>query len=389
MSEIFRGFDQLDTAQLPTPCYVVDAARIEQNLQVLSRVEEESGAKVLLALKAFSMYHFAPLIMRYLSGTCASGLHEAKLGREEFGGELTTFCAAYKEEDLREILLLSNHVIFNSLGQWQQFKPMALAAQREKPELSFGLRVNPQHSEGAVGVYNPCAPCSRLGIPIDQLLDADFEGIDGLHMHTLCEQDFPPLDRTLAVLEGKLGDRLHRLKWLNLGGGHHISHKDYQVDDLILRLRDLQQKYSLQAYVEPGEAIALNAGVFVTQVLDISQNNANLALLDCSATCHMPDVLEMPYQPQILGATVGADGKHPFRLGGMTCLAGDVIGDYSFEQPLAIGDRLIFGDMAIYTMVKTTTFNGMALPSIIAWDSRDNQHTVVRSFGYDNFKSRL
>ena len=389
MSEIFRGFNLLDTAQLPTPCYVVDAARLEENLQILARVEEESGAKVLLALKAFSMFHFAPLVMRYLSGTCASGLHEARLGREEFGGEVTTFCAAHKTEDLREILQLSNHVIFNSLGQWQHFKAMAQAAQRERPELSFGLRVNPQHSEGAVGVYNPCAAGSRLGIPIDQLLDADLEGIDGLHMHTLCEQDFPPLDRTLAVLEEKLGALLHSMQWLNLGGGHHISHEHYQVDDLIVRLRDLQSKYQLQAYVEPGEAIALNAGVFVTQVLDISHNEAELALLDCSATCHMPDVLEMPYQPQILDATIGDAGPHPFRLGGMTCLAGDVIGDYSFESPLKIGDRLVFGDMAIYTMVKTTTFNGMALPSILAWDSRDNALQTVRSFGYDDFKSRL
>lgn len=389
MSEIFRGFDQLDTSLLPTPCYVVDAARLEQNLQVLARVEEESGAKVLLALKAFSMFHFAPLIMRYLSGTCASGLHEAKLGREEFGGELTTFCAAYKEDDLRQILQLSNHVIFNSLEQWQRFKAQALAAQVEKPELSFGLRVNPQHSEGAVGVYNPCAPCSRLGIPIDQLVDADLHGIGGLHMHTLCEQDFPPLDRTLAVLEAKLGGILHQLKWLNLGGGHHITHTDYQLDDLMARLRSLQSKYQLQAYLEPGEAIALNAGVFVTEVLDITHNDCSLALLDCSATCHMPDVLEMPYQPHVLGATLGEDGAHSYRLGGMTCLAGDVIGGYSFDTPLAIGDRLVFGDMAIYTMVKTTTFNGMALPSIIAWDSRDKHLQTVRSFGYDNFKSRL
>ncbi|MGB0867410.1 MAG: carboxynorspermidine decarboxylase [Granulosicoccaceae bacterium] len=389
MSEIFQGFDRLNTAQLPTPSYVVDAARLEQNLQILARIEEESGAKVLLALKAFSMYHFAPLVMRYLSGTCASGLHEARLGREEFGGEVTTFCAAYKEEDLREILCLSDHVIFNSLGQWDKFKVLALAAQQDQPNLSFGLRVNPQHSEGAVGVYNPCAAGSRLGIPVDQLIEANLDGIDGLHMHTLCEQDFPPLDRTLAVLEDKLGERLHHMKWLNLGGGHHISHEDYQVDDLIARLRDIQSKYQLQAYVEPGEAVALNAGVFVTEVLDITHNEVDLALLDCSATCHMPDVLEMPYQPHVLGADQGADGTHPYRLGGMTCLAGDVIGDYSFATPLQIGDRLVFGDMAIYSMVKTTTFNGMALPSIIAWDSRSGALEPVRSFGYEDFKSRL
>ncbi len=389
MSEIFRAFDRLDTTTLNTPCFVVDAARLEQNLHVLSRIEEESGAKVLLALKAFSMFHFAPLIMRYLSGTCASGLHEARLGREEFGGEVTTFCAAFKEDELREILTLSNHVIFNSLGQWHRFKDMAQAAQQQRPALSFGLRVNPQHSEGAVGVYNPCAPCSRLGIPIDQLVTADLSGIDGLHMHTLCEQDFPPLARTLDVLEDKLGDRLKEMRWLNLGGGHHITHEHYQTDDLIARLKLLQSTYQLQAYVEPGEAIALNAGVFVTEVLDISHNERQLALLDCSATCHMPDVLEMPYQPPLLGADQGESGAYPFRLGGMTCLAGDVIGDYSFEAPLNIGDKLMFGDMAIYTMVKTTTFNGMALPSIVAWDSRDNSRQTVRAFGYDNFKARL
>lgn len=389
MSEIFQGFERLPLAQLPTPCYVVDAARLEQNLQVLARVEEESGAKVLLALKAFSMYHFAPLVMRYLSGTCASGLHEARLGREQFGGEVTTFCAAYKAEELAEILRLSDHVIFNSLGQWQRSKAQAQAAQRARPSLSFGLRVNPQHSEGAAGIYNPCAAGSRLGIPIDQLVDADLDGIDGLHMHTLCEQDFPPLDRTLAVLEAKLGERLAGMRWLNLGGGHHISHPDYQVDALIARLRELQQRYQLQAYVEPGEAIALNAGVFVAEVLDINHNDVDLALLDCSATCHMPDVLEMPYQPHILGARQGDEGPHAYRLGGMTCLAGDVIGDYSFDAPLQLGQRLVFGDMAIYTMVKTTTFNGMALPSILAWDSRSGELQTVRSFGFDDFLSRL
>jgi len=389
MSEIFRGFDQLDTQSLRTPCYVVDAARLEQNLQILARVEEESGAKVLLALKAFSMHHFAPLVMRYLSGTCASGLHEAKLGREEFGGEVTTFCAAYKPSEFDEVLSLSDHVIFNSLSQWYHYKERALEAQKNKPELSFGLRVNPQHSEGAVGVYNPCASGSRLGIPIEQLLGADLEGIDGLHMHTLCEQDFPPLDRTLQVLEDKLGPILHKMQWLNLGGGHHISHVDYQVDDLINRLCALQKNYTLQAYIEPGEAIALNAGVFVTEVLDTTQNDVDLALLDCSATCHMPDVLEMPYQPQILGANTGDAGAHTYRLGGMTCLAGDVIGDYSFDAPLQVGDRLMFGDMAIYTMVKTTTFNGVGLPDIIAWDSRDNSMQTVNVFGYEDFKSRL
>ena len=387
--EIFDGFDRLDTAVLPTPCYVVDAARLEQNLQVLNRVQEASGAKVLLALKAFSMPHFAPLVMRYLSGTCASGLHEARLGREAFGGEVTTFCAAYRSDDLAEILTLSDHVIFNSLGQWARFKQQALAAKIERPQLSFGLRVNPQHSEGATGIYNPCAPCSRLGVPIGQLVDADLEGIEGLHMHTLCEQDFPPLARTLDALEERLGERLQQLKWLNLGGGHHITHADYQVDDLIERLKAVQAKYHLQAYIEPGEAIALNAGVFVTEVLDLQHNDKALALLDCSATCHMPDVLEMPYQPQILGATVGEDGAHPFRLGGMTCLAGDVVGDYSFERPLQIGDRLVFGDMAIYTMVKTSTFNGMALPSILAWDSRSDDLLTVRSFGYHDFLSRI
>lgn len=383
-----ESFRRLDPRRVPSPCFVVDEAAIEANLRILEAVQRASGAKILLALKAFSMWSLAPLVARYLHGTCASGLHEARLGREAFGGEVHTFSAAYTERDLTAILEISDHVVFNSFGQWERFRPLARAAQARRPGLRFGLRVNPEHSEGAVPLYDPAAPCSRLGIPRSQFR-GELDGISGLHFHTLCEQDFPPLARTVAAFEAKFGEFLPRMEWVNFGGGHHITRPDYQVEDLIGLLREFAGRHRLQVYLEPGEAIALEAGVLIAEVLDVTWNGMPLAILDTSATCHMPDVLEMPYRPRIIGA--GAPGEHPhtYRLGGQTCLAGDVIGDYSFPAPLRIGDRLVFEDMAIYTMVKTTTFNGIGLPAIAVWSSETDALRVVREFGYEDFKCRL
>lgn len=382
-------FQNFDPKSVPSPCFVVDEVAVENNLQILADIQRQSGAKVLLALKAFSFYHLAPLISKYLSGTCASGLNEATLGHEKFDGEVHTFCAAYKEQELTEILKISDHVVFNSFNQWQRFKRHTQQAKKHRPKLNYGLRVNPQHSEGTTAIYDPCAPCSRLGIPIEQITKFDITGIDGIHFHTLCEQMYEPLSRTLDVVEEKLATVLPHLKWVNFGGGHHITDPQYNRAALIKRIREFQQKYSVQVYLEPGEAIAIKTGVLVSEVLDLTHNEKNLAILDTSATCHMPDTLEMPYRADIFGAAKPKEKAFEYRLGGQTCLAGDVMGDYSFDQPLQLGQRLMFDDMAHYTMVKTSTFNGINLPSIAIWNSVTNKVRLVKQFGYKNFKSRL
>jgi len=368
---------------------VVDVAAVEENLKVLYRVQQESGAKVLAALKAFSLWRLGPLTAQYLSGTCASGLNEALLGHHEYGGEVHVFSAAFSEADLREILTFAHHVVFNSFGQWQRFQPLLQDAKQKRPELRFGLRINPEHSEGTVPLYDPCAPCSRLGIPLSEFAGKSLEGISGLHFHTLCEQDFRPLERTLAAVEEKFGEYLHRMEWVNFGGGHHITRPDYQGDELIAAVRAFSAKYDVQVYLEPGEAVAIHTGVLVSEVLDLPFSTMPQAILDTSATCHMPDTLEMPYRPDIFGAGERGEYPHLYRLGGMTCLAGDVIGDYSFAEPLQVGQRLMFDDMAHYTMVKTSTFNGINLPSIALWDSRTDELEVIRRFGYQDFKERL
>ncbi len=381
-------FRRLDPRRVPSPCFVVDAWAIEENLRVLDGVQRASGAKILLALKAFSMWRLAPLVARYLKGTCASGLHEARLGREEFGGEVHTFSAAYTERDLAEILEISDHVVFNSFAQWERFQPLVRAARARRPRLRFGLRVNPERSEGENPLYDPSAPYSRLGIPRSQFR-GDLAGISGLHFHTLCEQDFPPLARTVAAFEAKFGEFLPGMEWVNFGGGHHITRADYQVDDLVRLLRDFRARHGVELYLEPGEAIALDAGVLVAEVLDLPWNGMPLAILDTSATCHMPDVIEVPYRPRVIDAGEPGSLPHTYRLGGQTCLAGDVIGDYSFAEPLRVGSRVVFEDMAIYSMVKTTTFNGIRLPSIALWNSETDALQVVREFGYEEFKGRL
>jgi len=382
-------FVRFDPARVPSPCYVVDEAALADNLRLLARVQADSGARVLLALKAFSMFAVAPLVRRYLSGTCASGLYEARLGREEFGGEVHTFCAAYRDADFDEVLAYSDHLVFNSVHQWHHFRERCLGARERRPQLRFGLRINPRHSEGATPLYDPCAPGSRLGITLDELASANLDGISGLHFHTLCEQDLPPLARTLAAVEAQFGPWLERLEWINFGGGHHITRADYQVEALIELIRDFRARHGLAVYLEPGEAVALDTGVLVAEVLDLKRNDRNLAILDTSATCHMPDVLEMPYRPRILGAAGPGELPHSYRLGGQTCLAGDVIGDYAFAAPLEIGQRLLFADMAHYTMVKTNTFNGVPLPAIAIWNPETDALRIVRQFGYADFRNRL
>ena len=385
----FTDFTKLDLSRVPSPAFVVDKAAIERNLKILKHVADASGAKVLAALKAFSMWRLGDLTSQYLHGTCSSGLHEARLGHEHYPGEVHVFSAAFAESDLREILTFADHVVFNSCGQWQRFQPLIQAALAERPDMEFGLRINPEHSEGEVPIYDPCAPGSRLGIPRSQLDETALHGISGLHFHTLCEQDFLPLERTLKAVEERFGDLLHGMKWVNFGGGHHISRPGYQVDALIEAIKAFSAKYDVQVYLEPGEAVAIGSGVLVSEVLDIGWNALPQAILDTSATCHMPDTLEMPYRADIIGSGMPNELAHTYRLGGLTCLAGDVMGDYSFAEPLQIGQRLMFGDMSHYTMVKTSTFNGTRLPALVLWDSESDELEVVREFGYEDFKHRL
>ena len=369
--------------QLPTPCYVVDERRLIKNLEQLSRVMQRSGCRILLAQKAFSMFSLYPLISRYLCGTAASGLFEARLGSEMFGGETHVYSPAYKDEDMDELTSICGHIIFNSFDQWRRFGKRALNA-----GCSCGLRLNPECSTQDTAIYDPCAPKSRLGTTIDNFQPDMLEGLSGFHMHTLCEQNADALAVTLQTAEEKFGAYFHGMKWLNLGGGHHITREDYDVERLVGELIRLRDKYDVQVYLEPGEAVALNTGYLVASVLDIVHNGMDIAILDTSAACHMPDVLEMPYRPEIVGAGKPGEKPHTYRLGGPTCLAGDIIGDYSFDQRLKNGDKLVFCDMAHYTMVKNNTFNGMPLPSIMI-HTTDGQNKLVREFGYEDFKTRL
>jgi len=377
------AFRRFDLARVPSPCFVVDEVAIERNLAILADVADRSGARVLSALKAFSMFSLAPLVRRYLPGTCASGLYEARLARQEYGGEVATFCAGYKASEIDQIIALSDHMIFNSPAQKDRFLPNIRASGRP---VQVGLRINPEHSEGEIPKYDPCAPCSRLGTPVSQLAPQVLEGVDGLHMHTLCEQGFEPLERTWAAVKPQIAPYFKNLKWINLGGGHHITRADYDREALIAFLRDLRADTGLEVYLEPGEAVALDAGILVGEVLDLPSNDMALAITDISATCHMPDVIEAPYRPAMLGE---ADKGHLYRLGGPSCLAGDVIGDYRRAAPFKIGDRFAFLDQAHYSMVKTNTFNGVALPAIAIWNSETDALTLIREFSYDDFRNRL
>jgi carboxynorspermidine decarboxylase len=368
-------------AGVNTPCYIVDEALLEKNLRILREVRERTGCKVLLALKAFSMRSTFPFIRRYLDGVCASGLFEARLGREEFQKEVHTSGAAYGDEDMKEIARYSDYIIFNSFSQLERHRDSARGKK-------IGLRVNPGYSEVKTALYNPCAPGSRLGVTPEAMRGKSLEGISGLHFHALCEQDAGTLQRTLKVFEKKFGKYLRGMEWVNFGGGHHITRDGYDIDLLVKLVDDFKKKYGVQVILEPGEAVALNAGMLAASVLDIVENGMKIAILDTSAETHMPDVLAMPYRPEIVGAGKPKEKKHTYRLGGMSCLSGDVIGDYSFDKKLEIGEKILLLDMAHYTMVKNTTFNGMKLPSIASID-KGGKLRVVRKFGYNDFRGRL
>ena len=373
-----------DTSGLPTPCYIIDEARLIHNLEILKGVQDRTGAKILLAQKAFSCYHVYPLIAEYISGTACSGLFEAKLGYEEMGKENHVFSAAYRESEIDEIISCCGHIIFNSFSQLDRYRDRVLAAGKK-----IGLRINPEHStQEGHEIYDPCSPASRLGITRRSFREDDLDGVSGLHFHTLCEQNSDDLESTLNAIEEKFGDILPKMEWINFGGGHHITRDDYDIPRLERCIKRMQEKYGLEVFLEPGEAVALNAGWLVTEVLDLTENDMPIAILDTSAACHMPDVLEMPYRPPLVDSGRAGEKEFNYRLGSQTCLAGDSIGEYSFDKPLNIGDRLVFGDMAIYSMVKNNTFNGMPLPEIILM-KKDGTFQQLRKFGYSDFRERL
>lgn len=374
-----------DPSTVITPSYVVDRDLLQADLDLLAEVSRLSGAKILLAQKAFSGFAFYPQIATALAGTTASGLYEARLGHEHFPGETHVFSPAYRAEDIPELCEICDHMLFNSFDQWEKHRDL-VKSQPKQP--SCGLRLNPELSTQDTALYDPCAPGSRLGITLANFREDQLEGIEGFHFHTLCEQGADDLIRTLAAFEERFGRWLHQMKWLNLGGGHHITRRDYDVDCLIDAIIRLRETYDVEVYLEPGEAVVLNTGFLVSEVMDIVHNGMDIAILDASAECHMPDVLAMPYRPLIEGAGEPGEKAFTYRLSSCTCLAGDVTGDYSFDHELRPGDRLVFYDMTLYTMVKNNTFNGMPLPAILS-HSKTEGTTVVREFGYEDFKGRL
>jgi len=383
------AFRKIDLSQVPSPCHVLHRGLLAQNLRILRSVMDRSGAKVLLALKGFAQFSEAKLIAQHLAGTTASGIHEALLGREEFGGEVHAYSPAFKDEEFAHLRRVADHISFNSPTQWKRHKAAALSAGRK---LSFGLRVNPEHAEVDVELYNPCAAGSRLGTLRSEIKSADdLEGLEGLHFHTMCQQGADVLERTVAAFEAKFGEFIPRLKWVNFGGGHHITREGYDLDRLVRVITGFRQRWGrhIQVYLEPGEAIGIGTGVLVGTVLDLVHNGVDIAILDVSATCHMPDTLEMPYRADIMDADLPGKLPHTYRLGSATCLAGDVIGDYSFAKPLQVGQRLVFMDMSHYTFVKNTTFNGVPLPAIASFDPVDGKIHVIRRFGYADYKNRL
>ena len=370
---------------LPTPCYVVDEARLIKNLELLQRVQQEADCHILLAQKCFSMFRLYPLMGEYLAGTTASGIYEARLGHEEMGKENHVFAPAFRDEDMRELVQICDHIVFNSIAQLEKHRSIW-----QNSKTSVGIRINPECStqEAEHAIYDPCAVGSRLGVTLANFPQELPEGVEGLHFHTLCEQNSDDLITTFKAFEKKFGHFFGQLKWLNLGGGHHITRADYDVEALIDLVKYIRSTYGVEVYLEPGEAVALNAGYLVTEVLDIVHNGLDILILDASAACHMPDVLEMPYRPPLRYGFEAQEKAHTYRLSSMTCLAGDVIGDYSFEQEINVGDKLIFEDMAIYSMVKNNTFNGMPLPDIVLL-KKDGSTELVRRFGYEDFKGRL
>ncbi len=374
----------MNRKELKTPCYIIDEGRLKKNLEILKQVEEETGCKILLAQKAFSCFYEYPLIGSYLCGTTASGLYEARLGREVMNKENHVFSPAYREEEIEELAKLCDHMVFNSFSQLKKYLHVC-----KKHQVSVGIRINPECStQEGHAIYDPCAPGSRLGVTKAHFREDLLEGVDGIHFHTLCEQDADALNKTLEAVEEKFGGYLKQMKWLNFGGGHHITRDGYDIALLKDCIRRMKETYGLEIYLEPGEAVALNAGYLAATVLDVVENGITTLILDASAACHMPDVLEMPYRPPLYGAGEPGEKRYTYRLSSYTCLAGDIIGDYSFEEEIKPGNRLYFEDMAIYSMVKNNTFNGIPLPDIAVMDEKGDCK-VIRSFGYEDFKGRL
>ena len=363
----------------------MDEGLLIKNLETLKSVVDRTGCKILLAQKGFSMFSVYPLIGQYLHGVTSSSVHEARLGFEEMGKEVHTYAPAFTETEFDEILSYSDHIVFNSFHQYKKFKDIVKIYPKQ---IGCGLRINPQYSEIEIYMYNPCASHSRFGVTLKNFEPNQLDGIEGLHFHTMCEQNSDTLARTIQVVDEKFGKFIEKMKWINFGGGHHITRPDYDIETLIRSIMYMKNKYDVDVYLEPGEAVALNTGFLVATVLDTIYNEMPIAILDTSAACHMPDILEMPYRPKIMGAGIPNEKAYTYRFGGPTCLAGDVIGDYSFDQPLAPGDKIVFCDMAHYTMVKNNTFNGINLPSIVLNTVNDG-FKIIRQFGYEDFKCRL
>ncbi|MBP8637115.1 MAG: carboxynorspermidine decarboxylase [Leptotrichiaceae bacterium] len=375
----------IDISSLPTPSYIVDERLLIKNLEKLKSIIDKTGCRILLAQKGFSMFYFYPLIKKYLNGTTASSLYEARLGFEEMGNETHIFNPSYREDEIDEILSMVDHIVFNSFNQWSKYKNIVKSHERT---ISCGLRVNPEYSSVETEIYNPTGKFSRFGVTRVNFKEDELDGIDGLHFHALCEQNSDALEATLVAFEEKFGQYLHGMKWVNFGGGHHITRDDYDVEKLINCINHIKNKYNVEVYLEPGEAVALNTGFLVTEVLDTIYNEMDILLVDTSAACHMPDVIEMPYRPFIINSGIPNEKAYTYKLGGPTCLAGDVIGDYSFDNPINIGDKLIFTDMAHYSMVKNNTFNGINLPAIAVYTEKDGVK-VIKSFKYEDFRNRL
>ena len=375
----------IDISSLPTPSYIVDERLLIKNLEKLKSIIDKTGCRILLAQKGFSMFYFYPLIKKYLNGTTASSLYEARLGFEEMGNETHIFNPSYREDEIDEILSMVDHIVFNSFNQWSKYKNIVKSHERD---ISCGLRVNPEYSSVETEIYNPTGKFSRFGVTKVNFREDELDDIDGLHFHALCEQNSDALEATLVAFEEKFGQYLHGMKWVNFGGGHHITRDDYDVEKLINCINHIKNKYNVEVYLEPGEAVALNTGFLVTEVLDTIYNEMDILLVDTSAACHMPDVIEMPYRPFIINSGMPNEKAYTYKLGGPTCLAGDVIGDYSFDNPINIGDKLIFTDMAHYSMVKNNTFNGINLPAIAVYTEKDGVK-VIKSFKYEDFRNRL
>ncbi|EPR12137.1 carboxynorspermidine decarboxylase [Ruminiclostridium papyrosolvens] len=375
----------IDIKSLPTPCYIVDERLLVKNLEILDSVQKRTGCKILLAQKGFSMHSVYPLVGKYLAGVTSSSLFEARLGYEKMGKEVHIYAPAYIEEEFDEIMKYCDHIVFNSFHQWNKYKDKVKTSDKK---IGCGIRINPEYSELEHPIYDPCYKFSRLGVTLPNFKPEELDGIEGLHFHTMCEQNSDTLERTIKVVDEKFGHYIKDMKWLNFGGGHHITRPDYDIEALERSIKYFQDKYGIDVYLEPGEAVALNTGYLVAKVLDTVENGMNIAILDTSAACHMPDVLEMPYRPNIIGAGKPDESPITYRLGGHTCLAGDIIGDYSFEQNLKPGDRLVFCDMAHYTMVKNNTFNGVNLPSIALYSEKEGIR-IIKRFGYEDFEGRL